>query len=223
MLTQCLKKTPALADPPCNTQDQQILLLKTTLSKRPCPVPQLSLRLQSLSVLKLRSMEKLETAAHNWTATLTSVNQVPPAKIFIFNPGVYFGLLRPPNWTPHPQEVLTCFLNRRWKFWLREKKKKKLTVLWGWWWWGNLLSLDWRTWVPNHWMNGTSVEWGISEEKQNVHVKSEKTRHFREEKKYFLTSDMALRNYDSSSALLLLAPLWAAFRENTAGEGGRKH
>ena len=124
MLTQCLKKTPALADPPFNTQDQQIPLLKTTLSKRPCPVPQLSLCPQSLSVLKLRSAEKLETAAHIWTATLTSVNQVPPAKIFIFNPGVYFGLLRAPNWTPHPQQVLNCFLNRRWKFWLRGKKKK---------------------------------------------------------------------------------------------------
>lgn len=124
MLTQCLKKTPALADPPFNTQDQQIPLLKTTLSKRPCPVPQLSLPLQSLSALKLRSVEKLETAAHIWTATLTSVNQVPPAKIFIFHQGMYFGLLRPPNWTPHPQKVLNCFLNRRWKFWLKEKKKE---------------------------------------------------------------------------------------------------
>ena len=221
MLTQCLKKTPALADPPFNIQDQQIPLLKTTLSKRPCPVPQLSLCPQSLSVLKLRSAEKLETAAHIWTATLTSVNQVPPAKIFIFNPGVYFGLLRAPNWTPHPQQVLNCFLNRRWKFWLRGKKKK-LIVLWGWWWWGNLLLLDWRTWGSNHWMNGTSVEWGISEEKQNVHVKSEKTRHFREEKKYFVTSDMALRNYDSSSAPLLPAPLLSSVQRKHSWRGRKK-
>lgn len=52
------------------------------------------------------------------------MNQVPPAKIFIFHQGVYFGLLRPPNWTPHPQQVLNCFLNRRWKLCLRGKKAR---------------------------------------------------------------------------------------------------
>lgn len=72
-------------------------------------------------------------------------------------------------------------------------------------------------------MNGILLGWGISEEKQNVHIKPEKACQGRQ-KKCFLTLDMALRIYDSSSVLPLQAPRRRAVSgENRAGEGERNH
>lgn len=78
-----------------------------------------------------------------------------------------------------------------------------------------------------HWMNETLLGWGISKEKQNVHIKPEKqgTSGKREEMLPYLGHGFKnLRIYNSSSVLLLrlLSGRRALSRENRTGEEERK-
>lgn len=116
--------------------------------------------------------------------TLTSMNQIPIMKAFISLQGVHFCLLRAPNRTPNPQEEQSYFLN--------EDENAGLGTKEAHWAFGDLLLMDWRTWGPGHWMNGTLLAGEFQKKKARYSYTTWKTNHLRE-KKSFLTLDMALR------------------------------